>query len=85
MFSEGDIKITKIPESELLQIGLRLKKFVEIYRKNILIKETTKHGEDPNEILNNLDDISHKLLTRQYHLLFDDIRVIDFDDIGAPF
>lgn len=85
LFYDNMTKIEKIPECELIQIGFKLKQFVDIYRKYVLINDTSKQNKDQRIILNNLEDISHKILTRQYSELFDDTRIIDSDDGCLPF
>ena len=85
LFYDNVNKIEKIPECELIQIGFKLKQFVDNYRKYVLINEATENEKDPRIILNNLEDISHKILTRQYSELFDDTRIIDPDDGNLPF
>jgi hypothetical protein len=84
LFSDN-LKIEQIPETELIQIGFKLKQFVEYYRKYILINDKLSGDKDQRYILNTLEDISHKILTKQYSALFDDIRIIDFTDDGLPF
>ncbi|MBR5297014.1 MAG: hypothetical protein IKU29_03990 [Parabacteroides sp.] len=81
-----DFKGDKISSTELVAMGFRIKKFVENYRKYILIKTPNKYGKDPFEILDTLDLISHKLITKQFDELFDDIRVVDYtSDSDVPF
>lgn len=80
-----DFKGDKIPESELVQMGIKLKQFVENYRKYILINTPNGDGNNPVEILNKLDDISHKMITHQYRDLFDDISVVDQSNDSCPF
>lgn len=75
----------KIPASELTQIGITLKKFVDNYRKYVTINVPNKDGNNPVEILKTLDEISHKMITHQYQDLFDDIRIVDFTDETVPF
>lgn len=75
----------KIPASELVQMGIRIKNFVENYRKYVAIRVPNGDGNNPIEVLNKLDDISHKLITQQFDQLFDNINIIDFDDRGVPF
>lgn len=74
-----------IPAAELVQIGIKLKQFVENYRKYILIHTPNKKGNNPVEILNKLDMISHKMMTQQYQDLFDDISAVDQNDNSVPF
>ena len=75
----------KIPSSELIQMGIRIKQFVESYRKYVLINTPNKKSIDPIQILNTLDMISHKMITQQYQDLFDDITVIDQTNDSCPF
>ena len=75
----------KIPSSELIQMGIRIKQFVDTYRKYVLINTPNKKHYDPIQILNTLDMISHKMITQQYQDLFDDITVIDQTNESCPF
>ena len=75
----------KIPSSELIQMGIRIKQFVDSYRKYVLINTPNKKSIDPIQILNTLDMISHKMITQQYQDLFDDITVIDQTNDSCPF
>lgn len=75
----------KIPSSELIQMGIRIKQFVDSYRKYVLINTPNKKHDDPIQILNTLDMISHKMITQQYQDLFDDITVIDQTNDSCPF
>lgn len=75
----------QIPAAELIQMGVKLKQFVEIYRKYILINIPNKDGNNPVEILNKLDVIAHKMITQQYQDIFDDISVVDQNDDSCPF
>ena len=75
----------QIPAAELIQMGVKLKRFVEIYRKYILINIPNKDGNNPVEILNKLDVIAHKMITQQYQDIFDDISVVDQNDDSCPF
>ena len=75
----------KIPVTELVQMGIKIKTFVENYRKYVAIRVPNGDGNNPIEILNKLDDISHKLITQQFNELFDNINIIDFSDQGVPF
>ena len=75
----------KIPSSELIQMGIRIKQFVDSYRKYVLINTPNKKCDDPIQILNTLDMISHKMITQQYQDLFDDITVIDQTNESCPF
>lgn len=74
-----------VSAAELTQMGFKLKQFVENYRKYILINTPNKEGNNPVEILNTLDMISHKLITQQYQDLFDDVSVVDMTDQSCPF
>lgn len=74
-----------IPAAELIQMGIKLKQFVENYRKYVLIRTPNKKGNNPVEILNKLDMISHKMMTQQYQDLFDDISAVDQSDDSVPF
>lgn len=85
IYGIGDLKQSQIPESELMQIGMKLKKFVELYRKNILIKVPNGDDQDSERILNTLEEISHKILTHQYQDLFDDVRIVDTSNDTCPF
>ena len=80
-----DFKGEKIPSAELTQMGVKLKQFVERYRKYILINTPNKDGNNSVEILNKLDIISHKMITHQYQDLFDDISIVDQSDDSCPF
>jgi hypothetical protein len=80
-----DFKGEKIPEAEITQIGIKLKQFVERYRKYILINTPNKDGNNSVEILNKLDIISHKMITHQYQDLFDDISIVDQSNDSCPF
>lgn len=80
-----NFKGEKIPAAELTQMGIRLKKFVENYRKYITINVPNRDGNNPIEILNKLDEISHKMITQQYQDLFDDITIVDTSDDSCPF
>lgn len=75
----------KIPDAELVQLGINLKKFVENYRKYVLINVPNKRGNNPFEILKTLDEISHKMITHQYQDLFDDISIVDTTNDSVPF
>ena len=75
----------KIPDAELVQLGINLKKFVENYRKYVLINVPNKDGNNPIEILKTLDEISHKMITHQYQDLFDDISIVDMTNDSVPF
>lgn len=80
-----DFKGEKIPSAELTQMGVKLKQFVERYRKYILINTPNKDGNNSVEILNKLDIISHKMITHQYQDLFDDVSIVDQSDDSCPF
>jgi hypothetical protein len=82
---EPDFKGEKIPSAELTQMGIKLKQFVENYRKYILINMPNKDGNNSVEILNKLDIISHKMITHQYQDLFDDVSIVDRSDDSCPF
>ena len=82
---DSGFKGEPIPAAELIQIGIKLKQFVEIYRKYVLIRTPNKKGNNPVEILNKLDMISHKMMTQQYQDLFDDISAVDQDNDSVPF
>ena len=75
----------QISTAELIQMGVKLKQFVETYRKYILINIPNKDGNNPVEILNKLDVIAHKMITQQYQDIFDDISVVDQNDDSCPF
>lgn len=77
----------KIPEGNLLELGKRLKIFVNVYIKHIYIK-------DPNHliILRQIDHIADLILTKQYYQLFDNpLQIIeplteqDYYDDDVPF
>lgn len=74
-----------VPSAELIQMGIKLKQFVENYRKFILMNTPNKDGNNPEEILNKLDVISHKMITHQYQDLFDDVSMVDQSDESCPF
>lgn len=74
-----------ISAAEIAQIGIKLKRFVENYRKFILINTPNKDGNNSVEILNTLDMISHKMITQQYQDLFDDVSVVDTMNDSCPF
>ena len=80
-----DFKGEKIPSAELTQMGVKLKQFVERYRKYILINTPNKDGNNSVEILNRLDIISHKMITHQYQDLFDDVSIVDQSNDSCPF
>lgn len=80
-----EFKGNHIPSSELTQMGIKLKQFVENYRKYILINIPNKDGNNPEEILKTLDLISHKMISRQYEDLFDDTSIVDISDDTCPF
>jgi hypothetical protein len=82
---DSGFKGEPIPSAELIQMGIKLKQFVENYRKYILIRTPNKKGNNPVEILNKLDMISHKMMTQQYQDLFDDISTVDQSDDSVPF
>ena len=82
---DSGFKGEPIPAAELIQMGIKLKQFVEIYRKYVLIRTPNKKGNNPVEILNKLDMISHKMMTQQYQDLFDDISTVDQDNDSVPF
>lgn len=82
---DSGFKGEPIPAAELIQMGIKLKQFVEIYRKYVLIRTPNKKGNNPVEILNKLDMISHKMMTQQYQDLFDDISTVDQDNNSVPF
>lgn len=82
---DSGFKGEPIPAAELIQMGIKLKQFVEIYRKYVLIRTPNKKGNNPVEILNKLDMISHKMMTQQYQDLFDDISAVDQDNDSVPF
>lgn len=82
---DSGFKGEPIPAAELIQMGIKLKQFVEIYRKYVLIRTPNKKGNNPVEILNKLDMISHKMMTQQYQDLFDDISAVDQDNNSVPF
>jgi hypothetical protein len=83
-YSPG-FKGEQIPSAELMQMGIKLKQFVENYRKYILMNTPNRDGNNPEEILNKLDLISHKMITHQYQDLFDDITIVDQNDDTCPF
>lgn len=85
IYGDGQIKIDPIPESELIQMGFKIKKFVDNYRKYVLIITPNGDGNNPHQILNTLEDIAHKMLTRQYNELFEDPRVVSTDMNDCPF
>lgn len=78
----------KIPESNLLELGKRLKIFVNVYVKHIYIS-----NPEHMQILRQIDHIADLILTRQYYQLFDNpLQVIeptddtpDFYDDNVPF
>ena len=82
---DSGFKGEPIPSAELIQMGIKLKQFVENYRKYVLIQTKKKKGNNPVEILNKLDMISHKMMTQQYQDLFDDISAVDQDNDSVPF
>ena len=82
---DSGFKGEPIPEAEIIQIGIKLKQFVENYKKYVLIRTPNKMGNDSVEILNKLDMISHKMMTQQYQDLFDDISIIDQSNNSCPF
>ena len=82
---DSGFKGEPIPAAELIQMGIKLKQFVEIYRKYVLIRTPNKKGNNPVEILNKLDMISHKMITQEYQDLFDDISAVDQDNDSVPF
>ena len=81
----SDYKGRKIPSTELTQMGLRIQRFVENYRKYVTIHCPNTYKKDPYQLLHSLEDISHKLITRQYAELFDDTSIVDLNDDGVPF
>lgn len=85
IYGLGNLKQSQIPEIELIQIGVKLKRFVELYRKNLVIKVPNGDNQDSEKILNTLDDIGNKILERRYDELFDDTRIVDIFNDTIPF
>ena len=85
MIFDPGFKGDKISAAELIQMGIKIKRFVENYRKYVLIDIPNKDGNDPVKILNTLDEISHKMITQQFNDLFDDPTIVDYNDDSLPF
>lgn len=85
IYGLGDLRQSQIPEIELMQIGVKLKRFVELYRKNLVIKVPNGDNQDSEKILNTLEDIANKILEHRYDELFDDTRIVDVFNDTIPF
>lgn len=69
--NESEYKIEGLEEVELQHLGSQLVNYVTTYRKLIHIVD-----EDVERKLDILYDIGMKIVTRQYHLLFNDPSVV---------
>ena len=69
--NENEMDIEGINEVELQHIGSQLINYVNAYKTLIRIDD-----EETIKRLNMLDDIGHKIINRQYQLLFNDPNVV---------
>ena len=69
--NEDEMDIEGINEVELQHIGSQLIHYVNAYKTLIRIDD-----EDTIKRLNMLNDIGHKIINRQYQLLFNDPNVV---------
>lgn len=69
--NENEMEIEGINEVELQHIGSQLINYVNAYKTLIRIDD-----EETIERLNILNDIGHKIINRQYQLLFNDPNVV---------
>ena len=70
-FNENEMDIEGINEVELQHIGSQLINYVNAYKTLIRIDD-----EETMKRLDMLNDIGHKIINRQYQLLFNDPNVV---------
>ena len=70
-FNENEMDIKGINEVELQHIGSQLINYVNAYKTLIRIDD-----EETMKRLDMLNDIGHKIINRQYQLLFNDPNVV---------